>query len=393
MFFLLALLFLPVEPNQAVTLLQHGLVALQQGQTQQARADLEQASRFDSKNPYIWSSLAEVYLHLQEPKLASSAADQAATLGGTNPIVCHALAMYYSEAGQPARAAEFEERFAESTKADPDAMARAATLYLDSDDKEKALPLAQKAQQQHPSAPTEYLLARALLANGKPDDAAGHLHTAWQTDPHDSQIAFDWGQLLLRKGDATGAADAFETALTAHPDDAQLTLALGVARYGQRRFDEAISIFLKVIGIDPGIEQPYLFLGRMLDQANTRLPEITKDYETWLARDPGNAKASSLLAKARLAADGSDQTAESLLRNSIRLAPDNWESHYELGVLLETKQQYKEACNELVRGVELDPKQAMSHYHLARVYARLGEPERAKAEREIHQKLTTQKGQ
>jgi hypothetical protein len=36
----------------------------------------------------------------------------------------------------------------------------------------------------------------------------------------------------------------------------------------------------------------------------------------------------------------------------------------------------------------LDEKQAMPHYHLARVYDRLGNAEGAKAERELHEKLT-----
>ena len=49
---------------------------------------------------------------------------------------------------------------------------------------------------------------------------------------------------------------------------------------------------------------------------------------------------------------------------------------------------YQGASAELVHSVELDPKQAMPHYHLARVYDRLGQPDRAKAEREIHQQLT-----
>ena len=44
---------------------------------------------------------------------------------------------------------------------------------------------------------------------------------------------------------------------------------------------------------------------------------------------------------------------------------------------------------ELTRSIELDRKQSMPHYHLARVYDRLGQPERAKAEREAHERLTT----
>ena len=88
-----------------------------------------------------------------------------------------------------------------------------------------------------------------------------------------------------------------------------------------------------------------------------------------------------------LAGGSQHERAAELLRKSIELDPNNWEAHYELGVLLENRHDYSGAATELARSIELDGKQAMPHYHLARVYDRLGQPEKAKAEREIHQRL------
>lgn len=200
---------------------------------------------------------------------------------------------------------------------------------------------------------------------------------------------FEDAQQLLRKEEFTHAADVLTTGLETDPRNAKLVLALGVARYGQRRFDDAMAQFLQVIQIDSTIKQPYLFLGRMLDQAGDHLPEITKDYETWAAKNPQNAKAPLLLAKALLAAGSRNPKAEDLLHRSVALDPNDWESHYELGVLLAGKHEYKSAAAELTRSLALDPKQPMTHYHLARIYDRLGQPDKAKAERQIHQQLTS----
>ncbi len=292
------LLLLAVDANQAKALLQRGLIALQHGQLSEARSDLEDASRADAGNPYVWVSLAQTYLRLNQPGDAEAAASKAERLGAANPVIVHALGMF----------------------------------------------------------------------------------------------AFEYSQVLLHQQDFTKAAAVLSAAVQANPRDAQLMLALGVARYGQRRFDDAITNFLKVIQIDPSIEQPYVFLGRILDQAGSHLPEITADYEAWLKANPENPKASRLLAEALLSADAASTRAEELLRRAIARDPNDWEGHYDLGALLESRHQYQEAAAELGRSAELDPTRALVHYHLARVYDRLGEPDRAKAEREIHQRLTTAPG-
>jgi tetratricopeptide (TPR) repeat protein len=290
---LLWVLLLPADASQAKALLQKGLIALQHGQLTEARSELEEASRIDDHNAFVWTSLAETYLRLGETERAESAAAKAAQTGENNSVVTHALSLFY----------------------------------------------------------------------------------------------FKYADGLLHRQDFTHAADVLSTALKQDPGNAQLVLAFGVARYGQRRFDEAILQFLKVIQIDPGIGQPYVFIAKMLDQAGPHLEEITKDYEAWNAREVKNAKAPLVLAKMLLAGGSQHERAAELLRKSIELDPNNWEAHYELGVLLENRHDYSGAATELARSIELDGKQAMPHYHLARVYDRLGQPEKAKAEREIHQRL------
>ena len=337
MLFLL-LLFLAVDsPTQ---LLQRGLLALQSGDLAQARGALEQAAKAEPRNAYAWVSLAETYARLDEPAAASAAAAKAEKFGAGNQTISRALLLYYT-----------------------------------------------KAAAQHPSPGAENALGRSLLAAGRGEDAEKHLASAWEGQKTDPRFAFDYSEVLLRKQDFGHAAEVVSTALAAHPNDAQLVLTLGVARYGQRRFDDAIAAFLRVIRIDPQIEQPYLFLGKMLDQAGEHLAAITGAYEKWLARNPRNPAALLLLAKARLAGDPKDATAEALLRKSISIEERNWEAHYELGVLLEGKRVWQGAAAELRRSAELNASQAMPHYHLARVYDRLGEGEKAQAERALHETL------
>jgi tetratricopeptide (TPR) repeat protein len=348
-------LLLALTDAQASDLLKQGLLALQRGELPEARKDLEQASQVDPQNPYIWSSLAETYLGLEDREHAISAAKTAERLGGGNPVVAHSLALFYISAGDAANGLKF----------------------------------AKMAAEKRPSPTNLDLLGRSLILNGNTNEGIAKLGTGWQQAQTDPQIAFDYGDALLHQEEFTRAADVLSTALQAHHENAQLTLALGVSRYGQRRFEDAIALFLKTIELAPTATQPYRFLGKMLDQAGTQLTEITADFERWAAANPTSGAAQLLLAKALLVADPHSERALDLVRQSIVLDPGDWDAHYQLGVLLENRHDYQQSAAQLARAAEIDPNQPMPHYHLARVYDRLGESEKAKEQRDIHKRLTT----
>ncbi len=385
---LVVLLLLAVDPKQAESLLRKGLVELQQNHLPGARENLEAAARLDSSNPYVWASLAQTYWKLKDKPGALRAARSAEKFGAGNGIVAHMLTIFYTEAGDIRRAASFERAYALSAGADAEALSRAASLSLSAGEAQEALPFAQRAVDKNPSAPNLNLLGRIQVVAGQPENGAVNLAAAWKADPNNQQFCFEYAQALLHRGDFQGSAAAIEQGLGVHPRSSQLQLALGVAQYGQRRFDEAIDSFLKTIALDPSIEQPYVFLGRMLDQAGPRLAEITKRYQAWSAKQPANYLTSFLLAKASSAGGAEPIEIEKLLRRSIRLKSDFWESHFELGLALAKQRKFPEAVAELARSAALNPQEALPHYHLARVYDRLGEAEKAAAERELHAQLS-----
>jgi tetratricopeptide (TPR) repeat protein len=216
----------------------------------------------------------------------------------------------------------------------------------------------------------------------------GDFTKATEMARHDEGFTFHLGQGLLGRGDFSGALGFFEAARGRFPKSAQIELAYGVAAYGQRRFTDSIDAFLRVIRIDPSVEQPYVFLARLLDQAGDRLGQITAAYGAWEKAAPGNCLPVCLHAKALSAAGGDPAEIEAELRRSIQLNGAYWESHFELGVLLAKNRRWEDAAAELARGIELNPKHAAAHFQLARVYEKLGKPELAQAERAEHQRLT-----
>ena len=304
-----------------------GLLALQRNDLPAAETNLTAAAKLAPGNGRVWVALAQTYRKLNEKAKADEAVQQALKAGGNDPLVLSTLTLYYSESDQILQAAELQTRYAATVPKDNAARDKAEALYFEA---------------------TQPLLQQQKFAEAIP---------------------------ILTKATAALA------------NSAQLQLALGVACYGMRRFDEAAAAFLRTIAIDPTVEQPYLFLGKFLDQVPARLPEITKQFIQYERANPVSATGPFLHAKALNAQTTEPETARKLLQRSIAIQDTNAAAHFELGVALERLQQFADAAHELERAATLDPAEPATHYRLARMYDRLGKPDAAQAERKLHTKL------
>lgn len=219
---------------------------------------------------------------------------------------------------------------------------------------------------------------------GNPGAVLRLLRKAAAASPSQEQAHFDLAQALLSSERFDEAAEALEAGLKALPNSAQLQLALGVARYGQRRFSEAITAFLRTIELQPEVEQPYVFLGKILDHAGDRLPAIESRVTAFLKKNPESPSANLVYAKVLIRRTHDEPDA---VETHLRRALGMWEAHFELGVLLARKRKYAEGAEELETAVKLKPDESAPHYHLARVYDRLGKTAEAAEQRAIHASL------
>jgi len=233
-------------------------------------------------------------------------------------------------------------------------------------------------------------LGQAYEAAGNTAKALPELRKAIEIDPYEEEYYFDLAQVQLLHQDFNGAIRTLEPSRRIFAKSPQLELTLGVGYYGLRRFDDAVGSFLRVIEMAPEVEQPYAFLGRIIDHAGERLPEIERRFEAYAKATPKSAGSQFLYAKAINASSGDSAAAEALLRKSIAMDGRNWESHLELGIALEKRRSYEEAAKELTRSIKLNPKSSTPHYRPARIYDRLGKKQEAASERGRHAELVAE---
>jgi len=304
-----------------------GLLALQRNDLNAAEISLEAAAKISPNNGRVWVALAQTYWKLKKNAKADAAAAKAGTLSSRDPVVLSSLAIYYTESGNALKAAESQARYSALVPQDAAARERAERLYFEA--------------------------AQPLLQQGKFADAISILSVGTQNVK----------------------------------DSAQLELALGVACYALRRFDEAARAFLRTIVIAPGTDQPYVFLGKFLDQIPSRLPEVTKKFIEYETANPASFTGYYLHAKALNAQAIEPETTRTLLEKALTINERDAGSHFELGSVFDRTQRYPQAAREFERAAELSPTDPAPHYRLSRIYDRLGKREAAQHEREQHAKL------
>lgn len=301
-----------------------GLLALQRGDLREADVQLSAAAKIEPKNARVWVALARVWWKMDRGKQAGDAAGKAGELGTSDAVVQSTLAVFWTDAGQPLRAARSQARFAELSPDDTAARSKAESLYFG--------------------------IAEPLLQQQKFGEAATVLQ------------------------EATEHVKA----------SAQLELALGVADYALRRFDEAAGAFLRTIAIDPEVSRPYEFLGRFLGQIPEKVTEVGEAAARYEKAHPDRALGWLLHGKA-VNAGGGD--ARALLQKAIQLDPTDASAHFEMGIALERARSFEAAVAEFSRAAELDTRDSAAHYRLSRLYERLGRLDEARREREIHARL------
>lgn len=364
-----------------------GLTALNEHKLAEAQSQLETAAKIQPRNPQVWMALAQTYWRSRKPEAAESAATRAEALDPQNPVVLHGLAYFYSETQNFARAADLESRYAKAAPGDRAALPRAAELYLRAEQPKSAIDLLTRALDAEDRAELRNLLGQAYESDGQPAKAIPELQAALKLNPYEESYYFDLGRELLRHKNAKDAIEVLEGGRKVFAKSPQLELALGVAYYGARRFSEAADSFLRTIRVAPDVEQAYVFLARMFDQAEDKLPETLKAFTAFANAYPDNYMSSFVLGKA-LALAGQTDRAEAMLRKSIALNGKFWESHFELGALMQRERKFQQAAAEFQRAIELNPKEPTSHFRLSIVYFRLGKTVEGQAEKILHERLS-----
>jgi tetratricopeptide (TPR) repeat protein len=292
---------------------------------------------------------------------------------------------HYADAvGDLSKAAEIE-------TSRPDLFFNLALAHLKAGQLEPALAAAQKAKNLGDNAELEDLLGDIQEARGDNLAAVRSYQAAVALAPSQEEYRLPLAMELISHKNFEAAEVVLRQAGQLFPTSWRIQLALGVTNFLAGQTEEATRVLLHAADLTPDSALALGYLGEM-QVALTTTPDPTALERLchFSDRHPQEGKILSYCGALLLQRDyasGDKTHADQILRRLLAarsLQPQDALPHCQLGKMYEWLGKWGEALQETETCTHLNPESAEAHYRLARLYTRLGHPDLARKEFELH---------
>jgi tetratricopeptide (TPR) repeat protein len=215
---------------------------------------------------------------------------------------------------------------------------------------------------------------------------------AVRLDPSE-QNYFAWGSELLLHRAVWQAAEVFKNGTKAYPKSARMLAALGTALFAGALYDQAANSLCQASDLNPADTEPYIFMGKIEMAAPKPLPCIEPRLARFVQQQPGNSLANYFYAMAIWKRQQQPikqeplQQVETLLTKAVAIDPKCGDAYLQLGILSSSQHNFEKAIGYYTKAIEVDPQLGEAHYRLGVAYDRMGSPEKAKQEFQLHDEI------
>jgi spermidine synthase len=247
------------------------------------------------------------------------------------------------------------------------------------------------------SATADLLTEAALGAVKRNDEARAEQFARYSLEFGESAQGYNvLGELQSAHGDEAGAIKSWQSALGVEPHHFFTLIDLGKLYLTKQDVTRAIPYLDHAIQIEPDSARAHHLRG-LAYQATGDNTQAALEYRKALpdAKYTHSVQTYYLNFGTVLMQIGLYEEAAQMLEEFTRLAPNDFDGHFELGRVYEVLSERslddittRRAVEELKLGLGLQPKHAMSHYYLSKAYRRLEQFDLADAEFELYERLS-----
>jgi spermidine synthase len=244
---------------------------------------------------------------------------------------------------------------------------------------------------------SELLTEAALEAVRRNDRERAEQFVSYSLEFGETAQAHDiLGELRQARGDEAGAVEAWQTALAIDPNHFFTLIDLGKLYLTKQDFPRSVPYLERAIRVDPGSARAHHLRG-LAYQAVGHNSQAALEYRKALPDAQYTRSIPTYYLNFGTALMQIDLYVEAaqMLEEFARLAPNDFEGHFQLGAAYEIQSERtlddsltRRAVEELKLALSIQSNHAMAHYYLSKAYRRLEQYELADAEFELYERLT-----
>ena len=186
---------------------------------------------------------------------------------------------------------------------------------------------------------------------------------AVKAEPKFADAHYNLGNAYRKADKLNQAIESYTTSLEINPDDIEVQINLGEILWEYGAFDEAVDCYSKLLEISPkktGIQEK---ITGILDQKN-EVDRIINDYQINTDQDPKTAE--TLIFKGGIYEGiGCFELALKIYKQALKINPENAQAHYNIGKILNFRDDLAPAIKHLEQAIRIDPERADIHYLLS----------------------------
>lgn len=243
----------------------------------------------------------------------------------------------------------------------------------------------------------DLLTEAALAAVKRNDEARAEQFAKYSLESAETAQGYDvLGELQSAHGDEAGAIKSWESALAIDPNHFFTLTDLGKLYLTKQDLKRAVPYLDRAIRVDPDSARAHHLRG-LAYQAGNDSAQAALEYRKALpdAKYTHSVQTYYLNFGTVLMQIGLYEEAAQMLEEFTRLAPNDFDGHFQLGAAYEIQSERsldeattRRSVEELKLALGLQPKHAMSHYYLSKAYRRLEQHDLADAEFELYERLS-----
>jgi len=350
------------------------------------------AQKVDEATIESYSRQAEEALARKDADAAQAALEKLARLTPDNPEVFANLGAVYYARGRYPQAAEAFQRALRLNPKIPNVPLMLGMCDAELGHLQEAVPILESAFRHPPSVEMGRTIGLKLVvvytSLDQPTKALETMEALLQRYPNDPEILYRASHLY---GDR--ALQTMTRLVDVAPESVWKRMAFAEALEAQKRYDQAIIEYRKVIAADPGMAGVHYRLGRALllkspDSEEARA-EALKEFQQDLTLDPGNSAAEYEMGEI-FRRRGQFEPALEHFSRAVTIDPSVEDAQIALARTLIRLKEPKESVPHLLAAIQLNPRNETSHFLLANAYRSLGDSTRYQNEMALYRRYHSQ---